>query len=65
MAKRNPTPESILNAPKLVPVWIHHTVGPNRAQRRHAEVPPTGRRVLIPKQYRQDAINVPYRKGGE
>jgi hypothetical protein len=55
------TPATILDAPKLVPVWLVKHTGMSRAQRRHMRFRDGGSRFIKPGS-QAPAANVPYVK---
>ena len=44
--------------------YIHENTGLPRRERRHFYNHNTGKVNLVPKEYREEATNVPYRKNG-
>jgi hypothetical protein len=61
MAHHNNTPESVLNAPEQTVIVVSAQPYHNRAARRHV-VTPEGKRIRIPKDAQEQAMNKPYRK---
>lgn len=55
------TPASVLDAPQQTVAYLHENTGPNRRERRHGYTQ-TGRHYIVPKEYREEATNEPYRK---
>jgi hypothetical protein len=54
------TPQSVLDAPTLLPVMVSIQGGKNRHDRRHVTYKARGKSYLIPKQHREAATNVPF-----
>ena len=54
------TPQSVLDAPTLLPVTVSTQAGKNRRDRRHITYRTRGKSFLIPKQHREAATNVPF-----
>ena len=54
------TPQSVLDAPTLLPVTVSTQDGKNRRDRRHITYRTRGKTHLIPKQHREAATNAPF-----
>lgn len=57
----NSTPKTVLNAPEQTVVVLHENTGSNRRERRHGYTD-TGKHYIVPKAYREEPTNEPYRK---
>ena len=57
----NNTPESVLTAPEQTIKYIHENTGSNRRERRHGYTV-TGKHFIVPREYRDEPTNEPYRK---